>query len=805
MGNVSVDEDIEEGREFDVEETIFVAVGENVEKSKTTLFWAVQSFLGKKICVLHVHRKPPHILALTDKKLASSKLKQHAVKAFQHLQRQKLQSLLYEYQLILAQEGVEADKVWIETDDVESGIVEIIVRHNIRWLVMGAAADKYYSKKLTELKSKKAVFVCQQAPNFCHIWFACKGCLIYTREGSNNLSETKIASPLMLLNSDIESEQLEHLRSESATHVLRSIDAEKDIDEMEGIVRRSNSQCLEHSGWPTNRLIGSLESTLSLSHEEEKAQGLATGRTNGRREQAIIDSRDLERKSFKEAVKRWKAEDDAMEAKCEVKTLESICVKEMSQRKEMVEVLARGKLEVERMKNQQDESMKGLRMVQNQKSVLESRLAESHVTVKELEEKIISAVGLLISFKEKRDKLRLEYEEAISKVNGLKKMVKVEAASFCSPQILAFSFMEINEATQDFEPSWKIGEGKYGSVYHGLLRHVHVAIKMLPSYGSQSLLDFQNEVEVLSRIRHPNLVTLIGTCPESRSLVYEYLRNGSLEDRLACKDNTPPLSWQKRMCIASEICSVLVFLHSNKPGIIHGNLKPSNVLLDANFVSKLGDLGINKLISQVEDAANCTTLFDAFNSKVTSAYMDPECPEIGKLVPESDVYSFGIILLQLLTARLIPGIVKDVKCALEKKNLIALLDSSAGDWPLWLAEKLASLALRCCGNRLNRPDLVSEIWNVVGPLRDLSLIPASSSGLKDQRRIPSHFVCPIFQEIMKDPYIAADGFTYEAEAIIGWLKSDHNTSPMTNLKLEHCNLLPNHALYQAIQEWQLQR
>ncbi|KAJ9139873.1 hypothetical protein P3X46_030566 [Hevea brasiliensis] len=785
----SIDGIVEQGA-YDVEDTIFVAVGKNVEKSKTTLFWAVQSFAGKNICVLHVQR-PANAVSLTDRKLAVTKPQQDTFSAFHELEKKKMLDVLNQYCLILAQEGVRADKVWIEMDNIEKGIVEIIARYNIRWLVMGAAADKYYSKKLEGIKSKKAMFVHQHAPISCHIWFVCKGCLIYTRDGRKDR--------LLLTNSDSGIEQSEHLRLGSYEQTHRSLDA----DDFKGILEGFNYQCTVNSSQSSNIALSTSKMMPFLADEEENSQGLTTENASHRLELAILDAKDSKQKAFGEAVKRWKEEDDAMEAKCKAKALENLCIKEMSLRKEMEGVLAREKQEIERTKNQRNEFMKELQVVQEQKSELESQLAESNCNVKDLEEKIISAVELLISFKERRDAARKEYESAIREVNRLKKLSKMEAGSFCRSEILEFSFMEINQATQEFDPSWRIGEGRYGNVYKGILRHVHVAIKMLPSYGSQSQLDFQNGVEILSRVRHPHLITLIGTCLESRSLVYEYVRNGSLEDCLECKNKRFPLPWQTRICIATEICSALIFLHSNKPCIIHGNLKPSKVLLDANSVSKINDFGISYLISRGK-MGHTIPMYNDSKTNFTSVYTDPQYLETGTLTPESDIYSFGIILLRLLTGRPVSGLVKDVKCALEKENVRALLDCSSGDWPAGQAELLARLALNCCeNNRLNRPDLVSDIWSVLEPLRVSCIDSACCRSSKElHRRIPSHFVCPIFQEVMKDPQIAADGFTYDAEAIRGWLRSGHNTSPMTNLKLAHCSLLPNHALHQAIQEWQ---
>lgn len=257
------------------------------------------------------------------------------------------------------------------------------------------------------------------------------------------------------------------------------------------------------------------------------------------------------------------------------------------------------------------------------------------------------------------------------------------------------------------------------------------------------------QVDILSKLRHPNLVTLIGACPEAWALIYEYLPNGSLEDRLNCRDNTPPLSWQARIRIAAELCSVLIFLHSNNPdSIVHGDLKPSNILLDANFGSKLSDFGICRVISHDGNSSNSATMCCRTGPKGTFAYMDPEFLSSGELTVKSDVYSFGIILLRLLTGKPAIGITKEVQHALDQGNLNTLLDPLAGDWPFVQAKQLALMALRCSEmNRKSRPDLVSEVWRVLEPMK-VSCGASSSSfrvGSEERGQIPPYFICPIFQ------------------------------------------------------------
>ncbi|KAF2282599.1 hypothetical protein GH714_043228 [Hevea brasiliensis] len=404
---------------------------------------------------------------------------------------------------------------------------------------------------------------------------------------------------------------------------------------------------------------------------------------------------------------------------------------------------------------------------------LESQIADADLMVKELEQKITSSEELLQNYKKERDELQIERDNSLKEAEELRHI----------PQFSEFSFSEIEEATQNFNPSLKIGEGGYGNIYKGLLGHRQVAIKVLSSHSSQGPAEYQQEVGVLSKMRHRNLITLIGACPETWTLIYEYLPNGSLEDRLNCRDNSPPLSWQTRIRIATELCSVLIFLHTSKPHcIVHADLKPANILLDANFVSKLSDFGISHQLSQNEGSSICWRTVP----KGTIPYMDPEFLTSGELTPKSDVYSFGIILLRLLTGRPAFGITKEVQYALDKGNLKILLDPLAGDWPFVQAEQLVHLALRCCDmNRKSRPDLASEVGRVLESMR------ASCGGSS----------CFRGEEVMQDPHIAADGYTYEAEAIRGWLDSGHDTSPMTHHKLAHYNLVPNKALRSAIQEW----
>ncbi|KAK8595828.1 hypothetical protein V6N12_064337 [Hibiscus sabdariffa] len=291
---------------------------------------------------------------------------------------------------------------------------------------------------------------------------------------------------------------------------------------------------------------------------------------------------------------------------------------------------------------------------------------------------------------------------------------------------------EIEAATEHFSPSRKIGEGGYGPVYHGYLDHTPVAIKVLRSDATQGQIQFQQEVEVLSCIRHPNMVLLLGACPEHCCLVYEYMANGSLEDRLFRRDNTPVLPWQVRFRIAAEIATGLLFLHQTRPEpIVHRDLKPGNILLDRNFVSKISDVGLARLVPA--SVADSVTQYRMTATAGTFFYIDPEYQQTGMLGIKSDVYSLGILLLQIITAKSPMGLAHLIENAIENETLADVLDPAVPDWPMPETLTFAKLALKCSEmRRRDRPNLGRVVLPELDKLRTLAeenmpLFPHGSS------------------------------------------------------------------------------
>nr|QDJ58009.1 L-type lectin receptor kinase [Hordeum vulgare]QEQ56104.1 L-type lectin receptor kinase [Hordeum vulgare]QEQ56108.1 L-type lectin receptor-like kinase [Hordeum vulgare] len=220
-----------------------------------------------------------------------------------------------------------------------------------------------------------------------------------------------------------------------------------------------------------------------------------------------------------------------------------------------------------------------------------------------------------------------------------------------------FPYRELMEATKNFAAEEKLGQGGFGAVYRGYLREepagLAVAIKRFSNSkheepSMQGEREYKSEIKVISRLRHRNLVQLIGWChghDQELLLVYDLMPNRSLDIHLHSKQGTF-LTWPMRMKILLELGSALLYLHEEwEQCVLHRDIKPSNVMLDESFGAKLGDFGLARL---VDHAAGMQTMTAVSG---TPGYLDPECVNTGRASAESDVYSFGVVLLEVACGR----------------------------------------------------------------------------------------------------------------------------------------------------------
>ncbi|XP_004492785.1 probable serine/threonine-protein kinase At1g01540 [Cicer arietinum] len=212
-----------------------------------------------------------------------------------------------------------------------------------------------------------------------------------------------------------------------------------------------------------------------------------------------------------------------------------------------------------------------------------------------------------------------------------------------------YTLRELEDATGGLCPENILGEGGYGIVYHGVLTDgTKVAVKNLLNNKGQAEKEFKVEVEAIGRVRHKNLVRLLGYCVEGayRMLVYEYVNNGNLEQWLH-GDVGPvsPLTWEIRMNVILGTARGLAYLHEGlEPKVVHRDVKSSNILLDRQWNSKVSDFGLAKLLCS-ENSYVTTRVMGTFG------YVAPEYACTGMLTEKSDVYSFGILIMEIITGR----------------------------------------------------------------------------------------------------------------------------------------------------------
>lgn len=209
-----------------------------------------------------------------------------------------------------------------------------------------------------------------------------------------------------------------------------------------------------------------------------------------------------------------------------------------------------------------------------------------------------------------------------------------------------FDYNELEKATNNFDSKNELGDGGYGTVYKGKLRDGRVvAVKRLYENNCKRVEQFMNEIDILTRLHHPNLVTLYGcTSRHSRELllVYEYIPNGTVADHLhGGNSQCGSLSWNTRMKIAIETANALAYLHTSD--VIHRDVKTNNILLDNNFCVKVADFGLSRLFPT--DVTHVSTA-----PQGTPGYVDPEYHECYQLTDKSDVYSFGVVLIELISS-----------------------------------------------------------------------------------------------------------------------------------------------------------
>ncbi|KAL0419693.1 UNVERIFIED_CONTAM: Receptor-like serine/threonine-protein kinase ALE2 [Sesamum radiatum] len=349
---------------------------------------------------------------------------------------------------------------------------------------------------------------------------------------------------------------------------------------------------------------------------------------------------------------------------------------------------------------------------------------------------------------------------------GIRSVLSSSPASSTSPSIISampasvlsvktFSLVELEKATEKFSPKKVLGEGGFGRVYHGIMQDgTEVAVKLLTRDNQNGDREFIAEVEMLSRLHHRNLVKLIGICIEQRTrcLVYELVANGSVESHLHGVDRSKgPLNWDVRLKIALGAARGLAYLHEDSnPRVIHRDFKASNVLLEDDFTPKVSDFGL---------AREATEGTHHISTRVmgTFGYVAPEYAMTGHLLVKSDVYSYGVVLLELLSGRK----PVDMSQPSGQENLVTwarplltnregleqLIDPSlAGSYDFDNMAKVAAIASMCVHPEVTHRPFMGEVVQALKLIyNDTDETCADACSLKESSAHDSDFKCDFTQ------------------------------------------------------------
>ncbi|PSS14282.1 Serine/threonine-protein kinase [Actinidia chinensis var. chinensis] len=316
---------------------------------------------------------------------------------------------------------------------------------------------------------------------------------------------------------------------------------------------------------------------------------------------------------------------------------------------------------------------------------------------------------------------RAELEEKVSEFSN----IQVATAK----ELQVFTFKQLHSATGGFGKSNMIGHGGFGLVYGGVLQDGRkVAVKLMDRAGKQGEEEFKVEVELLSRLHSPYLLALIGYCSDSnhKSLVYEFMANGGLQEHLypISGTNTIPssLDWETRLRIALEAAKGLEYLHEHvSPPVIHRDFKSSNILLDKNFHAKVSDFGLAKIGSDKAGSHVSTRVLG------TQGYVSPVYALTGHLTTKSDVYSYGVVLLELLTGRVpvdmkrAPGEGVLVSWALprlmDREKVVEIMDPALeGQYSVKEVVQVAAIAAMCVQPEADYRPLMADVVQSLVPL-----------------------------------------------------------------------------------------
>ncbi|XP_057961875.1 putative U-box domain-containing protein 50 [Malania oleifera] len=769
---------------------VYVAVSDDLQEGFATLEWALKKWPSHPVSIVILHNISKNFVYTPFGKLPASSVSD---------EQEKTEKLISQYITFCGEVRTEILKVETHDEPIHKRIIDLISEVGITKLAMSINFMRASSWK-SKSETNRSFYVHRHRPNFCELYIVSAGKLVFQGEDNDEgfmkdddelmvakMKEKNKGCPIRMFTEDptncFAHERNPHGSSTSSNSPCSTNQWGNHIQEIENYYEQLLSSdldeqyCEEYDTLQSNpREADEPENTDSRVSVAEKIEGLRIKISKA------YETIQLNRKEAKDnAERRAKAEWAISLCNYLAEDLDAHINNEITIRMGLEKELDITKEQFYEVLSDVKENKTRLNPLLELQSELSRKLQLSSLTKASVEAQLEKAAVARAEMVRDIEKLRQQRDILHRRIEFCKEKDAIGMATrfgdlSCSYR--EYRAEEIRLATDNFSERLRLELGDDGtSMYRGRINHTTVAIKLLDSVHGLSHEVFLAKVKLLSHIKHPHLVAMMGYCSNPRCIVVEYMHNGSLHDTLfsshgnSRQRRNQPFHWHHRIRVAAEVCSGLSFLHQAEPRpIVHGNLSPSTILLNRNLSAK-----INGFM-----AARCYDKHDM----------------------QLDVHAFGVLVLQLLTGRNWAELIEE---AFDRAAIIEDLDVMAGDWPPELAEELVEIAMRCLSvghvpNTDFRINIAMEEMEVV-TRKAANLAAGGGASMEDSSTIPSVFICPILQEVMRNPHVAADGFSYELEAIQEWLVKGNKTSPMTNLKLKHTHLTPNHTLRSLIQNW----
>ncbi|CAK9168164.1 unnamed protein product [Ilex paraguariensis] len=737
-------------------EKVYVAIGTDLQDGFGTLQWVLRKWSSHSISIVILHatnNTSREYVNTPFGKLPATSVNDVQLEDLRKSEQGKIDKILSKYIAFCGKVKVEILKIDRNDEAIHKNIVELISELRITKLVLG-----FTIMKASSWKSRGAIsgsfYVHQNKPNFCELYIIIGGKLVSLREENN---EWLIEDDQGFVVAKVREKNgfkgwLGKMFPESAANKKNPYGSpssstrndspdrwEKCVEEIENYfnhLQSSNSE--EDDAVVVSDILQSSSTDSDLPENMSVAEKIEVLKIKIGKAQERIQLKRSEAKSNME--RHSKAQWAISISTHRAEELEGRINEEIARRVDLNKEIDSTKEELHEVQSEVEEKKSKFNSIVQLQHELSNKLQLSSLAKSRAETQLEKAVRTRAEMVPEIEKLRKQRDVLQRRIEFCREKDAIGMATRLSD--LGFSYKEftaaeIRVATNNFSDGLRLeSAGNWTNVYRARIKNVAVAIKLYDSVNELSQEAFQAKVKLLSHIRHPNIVAMIGFCSELKCIVYEYMNHGCLRDTLfsssrSSKRRSQGLHWHARIRIAAEVSSGLGFLHQAQPRpIVHGSLNPSKILLDRHNVGKINGFSLGWCHGEVD--------------------------------VWSDIRALGNVILQLLTGRNWAGLVEEIILMMDHSTLIGVLDPMAGEWPLDLTVELAGIAVKCLSieQAIDKESTMKTVMreikmakkkadNLVAS-RECPVEIEGGAGMEDSSNVPSVFICPIFQKTKEE-------------------------------------------------------